>query len=83
MSFDIKIDKDNILDALSIYHNLPMNEKTFVRLNAEKLIDKPCKIRNNCKYTNIIFNILPEGKKGLLVWLLIIISYDTKERGIM
>ena len=25
MSFDIKIDKDNILDALSIYHNLPMN----------------------------------------------------------
>ena len=38
MSFDIKIDKDNILDALSIYHNLPMNEKTFVRLNAEKLI---------------------------------------------
>ena len=44
-------DKDNILDALSIYHNLPMNEKTFVRLNAEKLIDKPCKIRNNCNYT--------------------------------
>ena len=66
MSFDIKIDKDNILDALSIYHNLPMYEKTFVRLNAEKLIDKPCKIRNNCNYTNIIFDILPEGKKEIV-----------------
>ena len=28
-SFDIKIDKDNILDALSVYHNLPMIEKSM------------------------------------------------------
>lgn len=58
--FEKTITKDNVMDAISIFHTLPMKEKSFIQLNAKTLIDKPCKIKKNCQEIELISRFLPK-----------------------